>query len=141
MCSSDLLSLPDRLRVDGTRTKVLLRRLAERHFGQAHAAAPKQGFSLPIHRWLRKDGRHLVTGLLSRERVAALGFLEPDVVSRATEAHLSGHAAYGWELWGLMVLVAWHERLVASTPALPDAADLHDVTAAPAVTNRASINR
>ena len=34
------LALPDRLRVDGTRTKVLLRRLCARHFGPSHAAAP-----------------------------------------------------------------------------------------------------
>ena len=115
------LSLPDRLRVDGTRTKVLLRRLCERHFGQSHAAAAKQGFSLPIHRWLRTEGRELMTGLLSPERVTALGVLDTAAVSRAVGAHLSGRATLGWELWGLMVLVAWHERRVASTPALPDA--------------------
>ena len=45
-------------------------------------------------------------------------------VSRAVDAHLSGRAALGWELWGLMVLVAWHERRVASPPALPDATGL-----------------
>jgi asparagine synthase (glutamine-hydrolysing) len=121
------LSLPDRLRVDGTRTKVLLRRLCERHFGQSHAAAPKQGFSLPIHRWLRNEGRDLLTTLLSRERVRALGVLDEGTVARATEAHLSGRSTVGWELWGLMVLVAWHEQRVASTPALPDAADLPQV--------------
>jgi len=125
------LSLPDRLRVDGTRTKVLLRRLCERHFGQPHAAAPKQGFSLPIHRWLRNEGRDLMTRLLSPERVRAVGVLDEATVARATEAHLSRHATIGWELWGLMVLVAWHEHRVASTPALPDAADVQPVQFAP----------
>ena len=115
------LSLPDRLRVDGTRTKVVLRRLCRRHFGRPHAAAPKQGFSLPIHRWLRKEGRELMTSLLSAERVGALTVLDPAAVSGAVDAHLSGRATLGWELWGLMVLVAWHERRVASPPALPDA--------------------
>ena len=121
------LSLPDRLRVDGTRTKVLLRRLCQRHFGRPHAAAPKQGFSLPIHRWLRKEGRELMTSLLSAERVGALTVLDPSAVSRAVDAHLSGRPALGWELWGLMVLVAWHERRVASPPPLPDATGLQPV--------------
>ena len=125
------LSLPNRLRVDGTRTKVLVRRLCDRHFGASHAAAPKQGFSLPIHRWLRQEGRDLVTTLLSPERVRALGVLDETAVSRATDAHLSGHSTLGWELWGLMVLVAWHEHRVASTPSLPDAAHLQPVAQIP----------
>ena len=70
------------------------------------------------------DGRGLVTGLLSPERVGALGVLDPVTVAGAADAHLSGRAAFGWELWGLMVLVAWHELRVASSPALPDASDL-----------------
>ncbi len=121
------IALPERLRVSGARTKVLLRRLCERHFGRAHADAPKQGFSLPIHRWLRTDGRALVNTLLSRERVDAVGVLNPDAVAQVAEAHLSGRAAYGWELWGLMVLVAWHEQRVASTPALPDGSDVREM--------------
>jgi asparagine synthase (glutamine-hydrolysing) len=121
------IALPDRLRVNGSRTKVLLRRLCERHFGRAHADAPKQGFSLPIHRWLRTDGRTLVRALLSRERVDAVGVLDPDRVKAVTDAHLSGRAMYGWELWGLMVLVAWHEQRVASVPALPDASDVREM--------------
>ena len=121
------IALPARLRVNGSRTKVLLRQLCERHFGHAHAAAPKQGFSLPIHRWLRTDGRALVTTLLSRERVDGVGMLDPDRVALVVEAHLGGHAPYGWELWGLMVLVAWYEQRVASTPPLPDASDIREV--------------
>ena len=121
------IALPDRLRVSGSRTKVLLRQLCERHFGQTHAAAPKQGFSLPIHRWLRTDGRALVTTLLSRERVDAAGMLDPDRVSMVVAAHLNGRAAYGWELWGLMVLVTWYEQRVASTPALPDGSDVREM--------------
>ena len=122
------IALPERMRVAGSRTKVLLRRLCERHFGRAHADAPKQGFSLPIHRWLRTDGRALVSALLSHERVDAVGVLDPIAVARVVEAHLSGKAAYGWELWGLMVLVAWHEQRVASTAGLPDGSDLRDMS-------------
>jgi len=125
------LSLPDRLRVNGTRTKVLLRRLARRHFGQPHAAAPKQGFSMPIHRWLRKEGRDVMTQLLSPERVRTLGVLDEATVARAADAHLSGRASLGWELWGLMVLVAWHDQRVASTPPLPDAGNMQAMHCAP----------
>jgi asparagine synthase (glutamine-hydrolysing) len=114
-------------------TKVLLRQLCERHFGAAHAGAPKQGFSLPIHQWLRQYGRPLVTALLSPERVRPLKVLDASAVYGAAQAHMSGQRALGWELWGLMVLVAWHEQRLNRPPDVssgPDPTDLHPVTSA-----------
>jgi asparagine synthase (glutamine-hydrolysing) len=129
--ASMALTLPDRYRVSrSARTKVLLRELCARHFGAAHANAPKQGFSLPIHSWLRQQGRHLVTTWLARDRVDATGVLDTAAVDRAVGDHLSGRVALGWELWGLMVLVAWYEQRVASPPDLDagdDSSDLRHV--------------
>ena len=109
------LTLPPRLRTKGMTTKFLLRELCARHFGRAHAYAPKQGFSIPVHTWLRHEGRTLMTALLAPERVGAIGCLDADAVSEAVQQHLAG-VALGWELWGLMVLVAWFEQRVARPP-------------------------
>ena len=109
------LTLPSALRMKGTRTKFLLRELCARHFGRAHAYAPKQGFSIPVHTWLRREGRSLMTQLLARDRVRAIGSLDDGAVWSVVERHLSGEAM-GWELWGLMVLVAWYEERVARPP-------------------------
>jgi asparagine synthase (glutamine-hydrolysing) len=122
------LTLPEPYRVTGATTKYLLRELCARHFGRAHAYAPKRGFSIPVHTWLRREGRGLMTGLLARDRVDALGCLDAAAVSRTVDRHLAG-ATYGWELWGLMVLVAWFEQRVASPP---DFNALSEVPAVPA---------
>lgn len=128
------LGLPEHLRVSrGMQTKVLLRRLCERHFGHEHAHAPKQGFSLPIHQWLRHHGRALVTTLLSPDRIRPLKVLDSSAVDNAVQAHMSGQRVLGWELWGLMVLVAWHEQRLARPPDVasgPDPTDLRPVTSA-----------
>ena len=129
------LALPERLRVRGGATKVALRRLCARHFGQAHAFAPKQGFSIPVHGWLRAGGRELMTSLLNPDRVDALGVLDSAAVARVVQAHLSGERAYGWEIWGLMVLVAWYEQRIVAPPdvrRLPDATDLQPLSTAAA---------
>ena len=126
------LGLPDHLRVGrAAHNKILLRRLCERHFGPQHARAPKQGFSLPIHQWLRQQGRPLVMTLLSPDRVKALKVLDASEVGRAMAAHMSGARALGWELWGLMVLVAWYERRLSQPPDVfsgPDTTDLRHVS-------------
>jgi asparagine synthase (glutamine-hydrolysing) len=109
------LTLPLDRRLKGTATKFLLRELCARHYGRAHAYAPKQGFSIPVHTWLRHDGRALMTSLLASERVEALEVLDAAAVSQAVKRHLAG-AALGWELWGLMVLIAWFEERVLRPP-------------------------
>jgi asparagine synthase (glutamine-hydrolysing) len=116
------LSLPLNLRVRGTVTKFMLRELCARHYGHAHAYAPKQGFSIPVHTWLRHEGRRLMTDLLAPDRVDAIGLIDSSAVSRTVDRHIAG-AAHGWELWGLMVLMAWFEARVLRPPdfrALPE---------------------
>jgi asparagine synthase (glutamine-hydrolysing) len=46
------LTLPHRLRVDGRRGKRILRRVAARHLTQAVVERSKQGFTVPVDRWV-----------------------------------------------------------------------------------------
>ena len=101
--------------------KRILRALARRTYGEEMAASIKQGFSIPVHEWLRGAARPLVDDLLSPSSVAALSVLEAPVVARAVADHMSGRLALGWELWGLMVLVAWHRQQIQRGPAASDA--------------------
>ena len=117
------LSLPPALRCGRSgRPKRLLRELARRVYGREIADAPKQGFSIPIHRWLRGPGRALVADVLSSADVRHVDALDAGAVSRAVDEHMSGRRSLGWELWGLMVLVAWHGARIRRVPARPSGA-------------------
>jgi asparagine synthase (glutamine-hydrolysing) len=100
--------------------KRVLREEARRLFGPEIGDARKQGFSIPIHSWLRGRFRDLAFDLLSPRALAAIEALEPGPVTRALDAHMSGRRSLGWEIWGLMILSAWHRIRVASAPALAD---------------------
>jgi asparagine synthase (glutamine-hydrolysing) len=100
--------------------KRILRRLAARIAGDDVARSKKQGFSIPVHGWLRGPARPLAEELLSPASVAAVPPLRPDVVGRALQDHLAGRRSLGFELWGLMVLVVWHRQHLQNVPALPD---------------------
>jgi len=99
------------------RPKRLLRELARRLYGPEIADAPKQGFSIPVHRWLRGPLRATAEDLLSVESLRPIEELDAFAVRRVWEAHLSGRS-HGWEVWGLMVLSAWHRARVQSRPRL-----------------------
>jgi asparagine synthase (glutamine-hydrolysing) len=113
------LALPPSLRCASRgRPKRLLRELARRKYGALIADAPKQGFSIPVHRWLRGPLREMAEDLLSEASLRRIDELEPSTVRRVWSEHLAGRS-HGWEIWGLMVLSAWHRMRVQSRPSNP----------------------
>jgi asparagine synthase (glutamine-hydrolysing) len=111
------LSLPAGLRCRRTgKPKRLLRELARTLYGTAIADKRKQGFSIPIHTWLRGPLKPTADELLAPESIRAIGALDAAAVGRAWTDHLSGRRLLGWEVWGLMVLVAWYRVRVEGRP-------------------------
>jgi asparagine synthase (glutamine-hydrolysing) len=101
--------------------KRLLRSLADETFGPRVSAAKKQGFSIPIHTWLRDrpQGRALVDELLSVSSLRDLPFLDGRAVVAVRDRFLAGEPL-GFEIWGLLVLVAWvRARVLTSLPRDP----------------------
>jgi hypothetical protein len=65
--------------------------------------------------------------LLAPASVERLGVLDPAEVGRVVGDHLAGRASFGFELWGLAVLVAWHRVRVERRPAAPPCRDLRQL--------------
>ncbi|MCZ6697863.1 MAG: asparagine synthase (glutamine-hydrolyzing) [Planctomycetota bacterium] len=105
-------SLPDNLRIRFGRGKRLLRAVAARRGLLAVARRPKQGFSIPIHDWLRHGLRTKMLDLLSRPSLESTGVFNPSAVRQRIESHLSGRESIGFELWGLMVFMSWWHQFV-----------------------------
>ena len=70
---------------------------------------PKQGFSVPLGRWLKED-----LGEMMRETLVARHTLAPwvhqETVTRQVDEHLAGRASHSNRLWALFVLAMWVER-------------------------------
>ena len=114
------LSLDEPVRLKGGEGKRVLRNLARRIYGPEISDAPKQGFSIPIHDWLRGPGRPLVLDLLSPSDLDEFPEMNTEEIIRVRDRHLSGEAL-GFELWGLLVLVAWHRAFVRFRAPRPSA--------------------
>jgi asparagine synthase (glutamine-hydrolysing) len=115
------LGLPDRFKAGAFGPpKRVLRRLVRRRLGPEISEAKKQGFSIPVHRWLRGPMREVAEELLSEARIEALGVLRADTVARARDDHMQGRAQLGFELWGLMVLSEWYRLRVQAPPSGSD---------------------
>ena len=118
------LRLPASMKIRGQReTKWVLRELARQTYGVDVASERKQGFSIPVHAWLRGAARPLIDELLSPRSLAELPMLDARTVAGAVDDHMSGRRSYGFELWGLAVLVAWHRRFIQRRIEIPAGQD------------------
>ena len=111
------LALPDRLKLTmWGQPKQILRRLVTQIYGPEIGAAKKQGFSIPVHRWIRGPMREIAEDLLSRSSLECLQVIDVQAASHAKSRHMEGQAQLGFELWGLMVLAAWHRVRIERPP-------------------------
>jgi asparagine synthase (glutamine-hydrolysing) len=114
--------LPERLKLRGSTSKYVLRRLMKDKLPRAVLQRPKIGFDVPIHEWLRGVLRPLLLDTLSEEAVLASGLFHWPAVKLLVNAHLERRANHGYHLWGLMVLLIWMKRwkigLVSHEPRL-----------------------
>ena len=103
----------------GGQGKVLPREMVRRRFGPTLSARGKQGFSIPIHAWVRGPFAEVVQDLLSRESLARIDVLDSERIQVMLQKHFSGARSFGFELWGLAVLVAWHRTRIERQPLPP----------------------
>ena len=117
--------LPPNFKIKGKQRKYLLKQAAGRLIPDEIINRPKQGFPIPIEKWLRGPARPMMRDLLSPDTIARRGLFESQVVERLMKQHESGYADFSTELWGLMSFEMWMQRFVDgefSSPPVDNAA-------------------
>ncbi|WP_284260777.1 asparagine synthase (glutamine-hydrolyzing) [Roseicyclus amphidinii] len=99
--------LPPRARIRDGRGKQILRDILDLHVPRALIDRPKQGFAIPIDRWLRGELRSWAEGLLSVEELQGQGVLQVAPVREIWSTHLAGRGNHGQLLWALLMLQSW----------------------------------
>ena len=99
--------LPPRARIRDGRGKQILRDILDLHVPRAMIDRPKQGFAIPIDRWLRGELQNWAEHLLSVEELEERGVLQIEPVREIWSAHLAGRGNHGQLLWALLMLQAW----------------------------------
>jgi asparagine synthase (glutamine-hydrolysing) len=103
--------LPLSARIEGGAGKRILRNILDRHVPRQITERPKQGFAVPLDRWLRGPLRTWAGDLVAPSAVRAGGVLDHNAVSRLWAAHQDGRDNAGWKLWAVIMLQGWlHAR-------------------------------
>lgn len=105
-------SLVPAFKVSGLRTKILLKKLAERYAPPEAIYRRKVGFTVPLTDWFVGPLRDFVRGVLLSERCLARGYWRPDAVARIVNEHLDRRVDREQAVWSLLALEVWHRLYV-----------------------------
>ena len=105
-------SMPGRLKIRGRERKYVLKRALADVLPASILERSKEGFSIPMKNWLKRDLAPLMHDLLSPERLRRRGWVEPDVVAARVAAHTAGRENHAHLLFSLMVLERWAQAFL-----------------------------
>jgi len=102
-------TIPPELRIKGFRRRYMQKQAMKRLMPKPIQQRGNFGLEMPHSTWFAKELRDFAESWLTRDRIAALGFIDPDVAMRLWDEHLSRKVDHGRGLWSLLNLVVWKE--------------------------------
>jgi asparagine synthase (glutamine-hydrolysing) len=105
-----IFKLPGKLKLQGLTTKWIFKKTMERLLPHKNIYRSKEGFSIPIKHWLRKELKDLMLDYLNEKRIKEEGLFNHEGISNMVKAHLKGRENYSHQLWSLLVFEIWKEN-------------------------------
>ncbi len=114
-------ALPPEQKIAGMDGKAVLKRLIEPLVPREVLHRPKQGFSLPLARWLREGFEERLRALPDEPLLAGTGLFDRTMVRRLVAEHLGRRRDHARTLWSLLMFEAFLRRpwLDQAVPAVP----------------------
>ena len=100
-------TVPSELKYRGRTSKYLLKRHLEGRVPGSVIHRPKQGFEIPLARWLRSDLRDLANDVLFSERALGRGHIRPARLRQIWERHQRGIRDHSAQIWAVLMFEMW----------------------------------
>ena len=105
-------SMPGHLKIRRGERKYVLKRALRDVLPESVIHRSKEGLSIPMKNWLKRELFPLMEDLLSAERISRRGWFNQAVVRSKIDAHMAGRENHAHTLFSLMVLERWAKELI-----------------------------
>ena len=102
--------IPIEYKIEGRTGKKILRNILDKNIPKELTDRPKQGFSIPIDKWLRGELFDWADRLLSEEKLNELNILNFQSIHKLWQEHNLLKANHGQQLWTILMLQSWLEH-------------------------------
>ena len=106
--------LPMEYKLNGLKTKYILKKVAEELLPRNVVYRMKKGFGVPLAKWLTGELREFMLDYLSQERIERQGIFHYPCVSQLIDEQLTMKKDNRELLWTLLVFQTWYERYIES---------------------------
>ncbi|MFQ6084061.1 MAG: asparagine synthase (glutamine-hydrolyzing) [Candidatus Aminicenantia bacterium] len=103
-------SLPGNLKLRGFTSKWIFKKTMERLLPKENIYRSKEGFSIPIKNWLKKELKELMFDFLDEKRIESSGFFNYPFIKKMIDEHLKGKENHSHRLWALLVFEMWQKN-------------------------------
>ncbi len=107
-------SIPEKLIYKNKIQKYLLKELVHKYVPKELMEREKQGFSIPIDKWLNGKLKDEVYFYLDYKRVKKEGLLNPNEVIFLRDSYYKKKGVNPYKIWFLLVFEKWYERWMIS---------------------------
>jgi asparagine synthase (glutamine-hydrolysing) len=90
--------------------KILVKTLAKRYLPKDIVYRPKQGFTMPLDRWITNELKVDITHALGVDGIQRRGLIRAPAINRMFNEHFGGRKNHATRLWTLFVLERWFLR-------------------------------
>lgn len=105
-----VFSLPGNLKVRGFTTKWIFKKSMDGILPKETIYRQKEGFSIPIKKWLKEEFRGLMEDYLAEKRIREGGIFNYSEVKRMKEEHIKGIENHSHRLFALLLFEIWREK-------------------------------
>jgi asparagine synthase (glutamine-hydrolysing) len=109
-------TIPASLKLRGLQTKHILKRALDGLVPDQIINRPKQGFGVPINKWLNNDLREMLNDTLTDSRTRQRGYFNQNAVEAMLDEHRRGRRDHALQLWSLLTLELWHRTFIDRRP-------------------------
>jgi len=104
-------TLPGMMKLHGLTTKRIVREVAKPLLPKRILTRPKQGFGLPVDRWMREELAPMSRDVLLDQTARERGIFDPAAIATLLEQHQRGEPR-GDQIWALMMLELWYRTFI-----------------------------
>ncbi len=99
--------IPPNLKMKGTTTKYLLKKVAERYLPTEVIYRSKSGFGAPVRDWITKDLNSKIEIELSKNELDKLGIFNSSEVEKLIITNKKGEIDASYSIWCLLAIHSW----------------------------------
>jgi len=104
--------IPPDLKMKGTETKYILKKVAERYLPHEVIYRPKAGFGAPVRKWVTEDLDEMIGRYLSVEQLNKRGIFDATAVWSLIQDNKKGKIDASYSIWALVAIESWMQQFI-----------------------------